>query len=453
MNDLHRFSCRSSLLDAADEGKTAEMAFLIPIEDFFGEGIKFADGLHGFEGLEVVLNTGPLFRIFFGDDRGLGIGVVREEIVFELVGDNLIGALRDHGEKCGVGLVGEGVAARFDDEAGIEITVGKIAFNVIEVGQDEAHRPDGAVDALDVEVFGMLAGALDGEHFEGADLGQYEDKAGIEMAGEAGSLAIGFPVVVSGRLNEILGQFVEIGTGRVGGKVLFVEDGFGPRDVGKETADGVAVDADGGLFGADDVGQVEAVGFEERLAQKVSWHFEADEFHVFGGGEATLAELVDVEGELGLDMGVRGLSVVDVGAVFLFEFGKFDRDGEIDGGAVADGVTHVMREGANGEGELVGGVRVAKEADDEVSGADVVGEVGEEFVAEGVVAEVLDGAAAVRVGVSLLELGFGEGGVLLEKNGPDGLLPGQVDQLLMGFGRSRGRLVLPRGAVRGRLSF
>jgi len=94
-----------------------------------------------------------------------------------------------------------------------------------------------------------------------------------------------------------------------------------------------------------------------------------------------------------------------------------------------------MREGANGEGELVGGVRVVEEADDEVSGADIVGEVGEEFVAEGVVAEVLDGAAAVRVGVSLLELGFGEGGVLLEKNGPDGLLPGQVDQLLMGLDR------------------
>jgi hypothetical protein len=90
-----------------------------------------------------------------------------------------------------------------------------------------------------------------------------------------------------------------------------------------------------------------------------------------------------------------------------------------------------VRERADGEGELVGGVGVADEADDEVSGADVMGEVGEEFVAEGVVAEVLDGAAAVGVGVSLLELGFGEGGVVLEKNGPDGLLPRQVDQLLM----------------------
>jgi hypothetical protein len=127
------------------------------------------------------------------------------------------------------------------------------------------------------------------------------------------------------------------------------------------------------------------------------------------------------------------LGVVNVGAIFFFEFGKFDRDGEIDRDAVADGVADVMREGADGEGEFVGGVRVAKQADDEVSGADVVGEVGEEFVAEGIVAEVLDGAAAVGVGVSLLELGFGECGVMLEKNGPDGLLPGEIDQLLMGL--------------------
>ncbi len=130
---------------------------------------------------------------------------------------------------------------------------------------------------------------------------------------------------------------------------------------------------------------------------------------------------------------MRVLSVVDVGAIFFFEFGKFDRDGEIDGEAVADGVADVMRERTDGEGELVGSVGVAEEAEDEVSGANVVGEVGEEAVAEGVVAEVLDGAASVGVGVGLLELGFGEGGVPFEKNGPDGLLPGEIDQLLVGL--------------------
>jgi hypothetical protein len=94
---------------------------------------------------------------------------------------------------------------------------------------------------------------------------------------------------------------------------------------------------------------------------------------------------------------------------------------------VTYGISDVMREGADGEGELVGSMGVAKKAGDKVSGPYVVGEVREEGVAEGVVAEVLNGAAAVGIGVSLLKLGFGEGGVVFEENGANGLLPGEVD--------------------------
>src|ERR1700730_16577686 len=158
------------------------------------------------------------------------------------------------------------------------------------------------------------------------------------MAGESGGLPVGLPVVVGRCLEEILGYLVEIRTGNIGGKVLFMENGFGPRDVGKEAADGIAIDANRVFFGADDVGQVKAVGLEERLAQKVPGDFEADVFDVGGWGEATLAELVDVEGELGSYVSARVLSVVNVGAISCFEFGKFDRDGEIDGGTVTDSV-------------------------------------------------------------------------------------------------------------------
>ena len=134
-------------------------------------------------------------------------------------------------------------------------------------------------------------------------------------------------------------------------------------------------------------------------------------------------------------MGVGVLRVINVVAIFFFEFGKFDGDGEINDGAVADGIADVVREGADGEGEFVGGVGVAEEVNDEVSGADVVGEGGEESVAEGVIAEVLNGAAAVGVGVGFLELGFGESGIFLEQERADGLLPRDVDQLLVALDR------------------
>ena len=408
---------------------------LVCILDFFGEGIEFADGLHGREGLQVRLDLLPLLRIFFGDDGGLRIGIVRDEIVFELGWDNLVGVLGDHVQEGGVGLVGKGIAAGFDDESGVEIAVGEVVFDAIEMGQDEAHRLDGAVEALDVEVLGLLGGSFDGEHLQGADFGKDVDEARVEMAGEARRFAIGLPVVVGGCLKEIGFYRIEIRARKVFGKVLLMEEGFRARDVGKKLPGSIAVDADGGFLGADDVGQVEAVGLEERLVQKVSGDFEADEFCVGGRSETSLAELVDVKGELGLHVGVGIFCVIDVGAVFFFEFGKFDGDGEIDDSAVTDGVADVVREGADGKGKLVGGVGVAEEAEDEVSGADVVGEVGEEGVAEGVIAEVLNGATAVGVGVGFLELSFGECGIFLEEEGADGLLPGEVDQLLVALDR------------------
>ena len=76
---------------------------------------------------------------------------------------------------------------------------------------------------------------------------------------------------------------------------------------------------------------------------------------------------------------------------------------------MADGVADVVGERANGEGKLIGVGRVAEEADDEVAGADVVGEVGEGRVAEGVIADVLNDASAVGVGAGFFKLGQGSG--------------------------------------------
>ncbi len=129
-----------------------------------------------------------------------------------------------------------------------------------------------------------------------------------------------------------------------------MEDGLGAGDVGEEAADGVAIDADGGLFAADDVGEAEAIGFEEGFAQKGHRDFEADELGVVGGRETELAELVDVEGKLGLDVGVRVFGVVDRGAVLFFELGELDGDGLVDGVFVPEAVADVVGEGADGEG-------------------------------------------------------------------------------------------------------
>ena len=136
----------------------------------------------------------------------------------------------------------------------------------------------------------------------------------------------------------------------------------------------------------DDVVEVDAVGLEEGAAQQGDGDFEADVLEISGGSEAALADLVDVEGELGTDVGVLVLVVGDDGAVFFGELGEFDADGLIDRLGVADDVADVVGESSDGEGEFVGVVGVVDEAENEVSGANVVGEVAEEGVAVGIVA-------------------------------------------------------------------
>ena len=243
-----------------------------------GDRVKLADGLHGRERLEIGLHLRPLFGIFLSDDRCLRVGIIRDQIVFELGGDNVRGVLCNHGQEPGVCLVGEPVTARLDHQSRVEIAVSKVAIDVIIVGQGAAHCFDGVIDTLDVKLFGLLVGTLDREHFERANLGQDIDPAGIKMACESRGLPVGLPVVVGGGLNEIFFEVIKIGAGKVLWEVLLVQDGLGPGDVGKEPADSVAVDANGGLFAADDVGKVDAVSFKERLAKKSPGDFEADEF-------------------------------------------------------------------------------------------------------------------------------------------------------------------------------
>ena len=283
----------------------------------------------------------------------------------------------------------------------------------------------------------MVGGAFDGEHPEGPDLGQDVDEAGVEMAAKAGGLAIGVPIVVDGCLVEVGDDEGEIGRRGVSGEVFLVEDGFGAGDVGEEAADGELVDVERGISFADEFGKIEAVGFEEGAAEKGVGDLEADVFEIAGGGEAAFAELVDVEGELGLDVSVGVFGVVDEGAVLFLEAGELDGDGAVGGEAVAEVVSDVMGERADGEGKLVGSFGVGEEGEDKVSGADVVSEIGEVGVAEGVVAEVLNGAATVGVGVRLPELGRGDVGEAAQEKGPDGLLPGEVDEFFVALDRVR----------------
>ena len=105
------------------------------------------------------------------------------------------------------------------------------------------------------------------------------------------------------------------------------------------------------------------------------------------------------------------LGVIDAGAVSLAEFWKLHGYGQIGSLRMSDCVADVVGKSTDGEGKLIGVSRITEEIDDEISRTDVVRQIGERCVAEGIVADVLNDAAAIGVCAGVLKLSGGEGGV------------------------------------------
>ena len=134
-------------------------------------------------------------------------------------------------------------------------------------------------------------------------------------------------------------------------------------------------------------------------------------------------DVVDVERKLGPHVLMFTFGIVTLGPYLRASPGTTGH-GRFTGLGMAEGVAQVVRERADGEGDIVGVLRVAEERADEVSRAHVVQQVRRRGLAEGVGAEVLDDAAAIGVGSCLAQLAGSEVGVTLEQEGPDGV--GQV---------------------------
>jgi len=94
-----------------------------------------------------------------------------------------------------------------------------------------------------------------------------------------------------------------------------------------------------------------------------------------------------------------------------------------------------MGESSKSEGVLIdvaGLLCFDEHVGDEVSAADVVGEIAEEMGAEGVVADVLNEAAAISIGVGLTHPVVGSTGKASEKSGADLGFPEEINDLLVG---------------------
>src|SRR5947209_20120056 len=95
---------------------------------------------------------------------------------------------------------------------------------------------------------------------------------------------------------------------------------------------------------------------------------------------------------------------------------------------MSDGVPQIMRKCPHGEGKFVERLRVAEHPGDEITCPNIVREIAEEGLAEGVVTHILDGTSAVSVRVRDSQLFFSSSGESLQQDGADRAVPCQVNE-------------------------
>ena len=286
---------------------------------------------------------------------------------------------------------------------------------------------------MDVCGLGGGGGTLHVSHFERTELGEHKQQAGQHIGADAGFAPVGVPVVFGCDLGHLLFELAGFRRIRVSGLMAAVQQREGIGNAGDEGAHGkaICVHVDASPAPLAKV-LIEAVGLVKRERELLDRNSEPDMAQVVDRGHSVMGDLIDVEGEFRLYMLAPALGVGHHRAVFHAKHGKLDGNGEVDGFSMAHRVADVMRKRAHGEGQLIGILGIAQQVHDEVAGAHVVGEVGVGDVAEGVVADVLNHAPAIGVGPRLVQLRRGQAGIAAEQQRHDGVLPGEVDQLLMG---------------------
>lgn len=390
-----------------------------------------AGGGHGVELLQLGLDGLPLLRVLFGRDGRRWVGVEVFDVLAQRRRKGLAGLLRKHTEEAGIGLVAEAVGAGLDLGSGIQVEVGYQRVDGAEVRKEVPERFSGVVDAIDIFFLRLGVGATNGGIGERPDARQDEENSSQQMGSDAWLFAVLVPAVLEFGLSEVFIELREGKTGRFRREAVFVQEHLGIGDAGKEAANGEAVSAKQRATMADDIVKIDAVGLKESTAQQRDRYRETNVIKIGRGREATLADLVDIKGKLRANVGMLAFAVGNDRAILFAELGELRGDGFVDGLGMADRVPDVMGERADGECQLVGGVGVANKAEDEIAGADVVGQVAKKVIAEWIVPEVLNGAAAIGEGVRLLNLYGSEFGIAFEQKRPDGLLPGQIDELFV----------------------
>ena len=143
------------------------------------------------------------------------------------------------------------------------------------------------------------------------------------------------------------------------------------------------------------------------------------------------ADFVDIKSKLRSNVRMRIFIIRDRPTVLFGQIRKLSRYRRIDSFEMADRIAHIVRERPDCKGKLVRVFCFLEKTPNKICRSDVVRQVAEKPVTEWVIAEILNGAAAVSVGMGPLQFCFGRMGKAAQQIGFYGAVPVQIDQLLM----------------------
>ncbi len=161
---------------------------------------------------------------------------------------------------------------------------------------------DGGVDAFEIEIFSLGSGVVEGESFEGTDLGDDAEEEGDNAGSEARTAVLCAPLLFIIGAAEVVEELLFGEVGLLAHHVFLVggESDFG--HVGDEATDGPAVRADGEIFVGENIFQLHSVNDGKGTLEQGLGDLESDEVVVLLWGITTLGDLHHVESELGFEV-------------------------------------------------------------------------------------------------------------------------------------------------------
>src|SRR5882762_3809352 len=290
---------------------------------------------------------------------------------------------------------------------------------------------DRKIHALDVHVFRLRGGNLEGQRPEWPDLRNQSQKERQDPRADSRFSIPLAPFLLIALARNVIEEALLMEVGCVVHDFLFARQESHPRHLWNYYADRSPECLNGKIGIAEHIIQLETISSYKDAVQQLLRNFESYEVVVAVRGIPVLRDLHHVKSEFSADMRLGIIGVSSAVPKFPAQPWKFDDHYPVDG-RMPGIVSGVMGERTQSKCILVQIRSFGDQVHYKVAAAHVVHQVAEVFVPEWIVAHVLNEGPTVCVSMRLAKIFFGRGRELFLQQGLNLVLPQQVNDFFVG---------------------